>query len=94
MSASDPSPPEESSCPPPSGFEPLRFDARKYEHYLAEFDLTEEKRTELLETLWWMMTCFVDLQFGEKAAFVPQDELDALKEAMRKSQAGQDGDDP
>jgi len=85
MTAPDPTPPDEPPRSPPSEYEPLRFDLHKYEHHLAEFDLSDEKRKELLETLWWMMTCFVDLQFGEKAAFVPQDELDALKEAMRKS---------
>jgi hypothetical protein len=88
MTAPDPTLPDAPAHSPPSGFEPLRFDLHKYEHHLAEFNLTDAQRKELLETLWWMMTCFIDLQFGEKAAFVPQDELDALKEAMRKSGEG------
>jgi hypothetical protein len=87
MTAPDSHPPDESPRSPLSKLEPLRFDLHKYEHYLDEFDLTDAQRKEMLETLWWMMMSMVDLQFGERAAFVPEDELDALRAALRKSAA-------
>jgi hypothetical protein len=43
---------------------PLPLDVQKYQSHVQDFDLTEEQKTELLETLWSIMTTFVDLGFG------------------------------
>jgi hypothetical protein len=42
---------------------PLAFDADKYAPYVAEFDMSEEQKHELLETLWAIMQTFVNLGF-------------------------------
>lgn len=36
----------------------------EYREYLDEFELTEEQKLELLQTLWWIMVSFVDIGFG------------------------------
>lgn len=36
----------------------------EYREYLDEFEITEEQKTELLSTLWWIMVSFVDMGFG------------------------------
>jgi hypothetical protein len=40
---------------------PLAFDADKYAPYVADFDMSEEQKQELLETLWSIMQTFVNL---------------------------------
>lgn len=40
------------------------LDTERYREYVDDFDLSEEKKKELLETLWWIMATFVDLGFG------------------------------
>ena len=40
------------------------LDMDRYREHVAEFDLTEEQKTELLRTLWSIMKSFVDLGFG------------------------------
>lgn len=46
---------------------PLPLDLKKYQSQVEDFDLTEEQRIELLQTLWGIMTVFVDLGFGVDA---------------------------
>ncbi|MGR9088247.1 MAG: hypothetical protein ACU841_14415 [Gammaproteobacteria bacterium] len=43
------------------------LDVNKYQSHVEDFDLTEEQKLELLETLWSIMTAFVDLGFGADA---------------------------
>jgi hypothetical protein len=45
----------------------LPLDVNKYRSHVEDFDLTEEQKIELLETLWSIMTAFVDLGFGVDA---------------------------
>ena len=40
------------------------FDIEKYRQDLEGFDLTDEQARELLQTLWSIMTTFVELGFG------------------------------
>ena len=42
----------------------LPLDVKKYQSHLEDFDMTEEQKLELLETLWSIMAAFVDLGFG------------------------------
>ena len=60
----------------PSGHGPLHLDVRKYQGYLAEFDLSETQQIEMLETLWSMMSSFVELGFAREGA-VPDELLKA-----------------
>jgi len=46
------------------GFSPLPFDPEKYRKYIAETDCSEKVQDEWLETLWNMMSTFVDLAWG------------------------------
>ena len=41
----------------------LTFDPAAFAHFVADFDLSEAQRAELLQTLWVMMVGFVDLGF-------------------------------
>lgn len=45
----------------------LPLDVKKYQHHMEEFDLTEEQRIELLQTIWSIMAAFVDIGFGVDA---------------------------
>jgi hypothetical protein len=47
------------------GFSRLRFDPEKYRKYLAETGWSEKVQDECLETLWNMMSTFVDLAWGD-----------------------------
>lgn len=49
------------------------FDAQEFYHYLDDFELTEEQKSELLITLWSIMAAFVDLGFGVSSIqnFIP-----------------------
>jgi hypothetical protein len=42
----------------------LPFDARKYQPYFQDMDLSESQRAEVLQILWSVMVTFVDLGFG------------------------------
>jgi len=53
------------------------FDASKYQDCMEDIDLPDEKKVELLQTLWWIMATFVDLGFGVDSV---QNYLPALKE--------------
>ena len=41
----------------------LELDLAEYAPYVADFDMTEEQKRELLETLWSIMASFVSLGF-------------------------------
>lgn len=41
-----------------------KLDISKYQPYIDDFDLTKEQQQELLETLWSIMSAFVDIGFG------------------------------
>jgi hypothetical protein len=36
----------------------------EYREYLDEFEITEEQKAELLQTLWWIMVTFADIGWG------------------------------
>ena len=40
------------------------FDAEKYRQDLEGFDISDEQANELLQTLWSIMSAFVELGFG------------------------------
>lgn len=42
----------------------LRFDPDAYAGYVAEFDLTDTQKRDLLEAVWGIVVSFVDLGFG------------------------------
>lgn len=60
------------------------LDADKYREYVEDFDLPEERKIELLKTLWWIMAAFVDLGFGVDSV---QRLLPALNDAKDESEA-------
>lgn len=41
-----------------------KLDVEEYLHYVDDFDLTEERKVELLETLWSIMYAFVQMGHG------------------------------
>lgn len=43
---------------------PPKCDVDKYLEYLKDFDLSDEERVELLNSIWQIMATFVDLGFG------------------------------
>jgi hypothetical protein len=42
----------------------MPLDINKYRKYVDDFDLTEEQKTELLQTVWSIMESFADSAFG------------------------------
>lgn len=56
-------------------YKPLTFDPTPYLHHLAESDLTEAQKHELLETLWSIIVSFVDMGFR----------ISPIQQAMDKS---------
>jgi hypothetical protein len=44
-------------------YPPLKLDAARYEAMLADFDMSEEERVALVEAMWNIVVCFVDLGF-------------------------------
>jgi len=46
------------------GFPPLELDPAKYLSDMADFDMTETQKVELLRTLWSIMRSFVELGFS------------------------------
>lgn len=50
--------------PSPATRNTLPFDAQTYWHYLDGLDISDEQRAALLETLWNIMSTFVDIAFG------------------------------
>lgn len=43
---------------------PLQFDPDNYREDIAAFEYTEEQQNKLLQTLWHIMSAFVDLGYG------------------------------
>ena len=43
----------------------MPLDIQKYLHHLEEFDLSEERKRELIQTVWQVMEGFVDRAFGK-----------------------------
>ncbi len=43
---------------------PLELEPDDYRHHLDEFDLTEEKQNELLQSLWHIMSILADIGWG------------------------------
>ena len=64
---------------------PLPLDAAKYREHVDDLDLTEEQKAELLKTLWWIMTTFVDLGFRVDSV---QYLLPAFAEAASNPESG------
>ncbi len=53
--------------PPPQAQDSLSmptFDADEYWDYVKDYDMSDAKKHELLETIWSIVTSFVDLAFG------------------------------
>lgn len=48
----------------PVTLKPLAFDAKDYWHDLDGLDISDEQRIAFLETLWNIMSTFVNLAFG------------------------------
>lgn len=60
------------------------LDTEKYREYVDEFEIPEESKIELLQTLWWIMAAFVDLGFGVDSV---QRLLPGLNHAKDESEA-------
>ncbi len=58
-------------------------DYEKYRPLVAEFDLTDEQKDELIDTVWSMMKSFVDASFGDDPVQLAVDQ--AEQEAGRDS---------
>lgn len=58
-------------------------DLREYLAFLDDTNLSEAQKIELLQTLWSIMSAFVDLAFG----------TDPVQQALPSITAGQDTDD-
>ena len=43
----------------------MKPDLEKYRHHVDAFDLGEEQKVELLQTIWKIMQSFVDRAFGD-----------------------------
>lgn len=47
-----------------SDFKALTLDIDKYQSYLDDADLSEEERTQILNSLWTIICCFVELGYS------------------------------
>ena len=43
----------------------MPLDIEKYRQYVAGYDLSEQQKTELIQTVWAIMESFVDQAFGQ-----------------------------
>ena len=61
-------------------------DYEKYRPLVAEFDLTDEQKDELIDTVWSMMKSFVDASVGDDPLqlAVDQAERDAGRDSTNK----------
>ncbi|GAA4170809.1 hypothetical protein GCM10023069_29430 [Shinella granuli] len=58
--------PIHSSAPPvPPVASDVVFDAEKYRHHVAHFDMPDDRKAELLFAVWQIMQSFVDRAFGD-----------------------------
>lgn len=47
-----------------NNFKPLTLDVEFYQSFLDDADIPEDKKRELIETLWQIVVNFIDLGFG------------------------------
>lgn len=69
---------------PPEGYPgSLALDPDKYRHHVESFDITEDQKLALLQTLWDIMRSFVELGYGVESVnrFLP-----AMREFSTESQ--------
>lgn len=64
----------------------LPLDVKKYQRHVEDFDLTEEQKVELLETLWSIMAAFVDLGFG-------RDSVQCIFQSIGSNSLNSEGDE-
>lgn len=57
--------PTHSSAPLPPVASDDVFDAEKYRHQVAHFDMPDDRKAELLLAVWQIMQSFVDRAFGD-----------------------------
>lgn len=51
----------------------ITVDVARYEHLLADTDVTDEERAEFLQAMWDIIVAFVDLGFGVHPTQIVQD---------------------
>lgn len=63
------------------------FDPKKYLNYIDDPHLTDAQKTEFLQTLWTIMSSFVDLGFGVDSVMpiLEQKALEAGADALEES---------
>lgn len=61
----------------------MNFKPEDYRYYLAETDLTDAQKDELMRELWKMMQAFVDGAWGEDSEALTRDERRHLGPAER-----------
>lgn len=49
--------------PSPTGWKPLKLEVEQYMHYLDDTDMTEDRKTELLEVLWLLISEIMSIEF-------------------------------
>ncbi|MDP3332348.1 MAG: hypothetical protein Q8Q57_06935 [Methylotenera sp.] len=66
---------------------PQSFDPNKYLSYVDDPHLTDAQKTEFLQTLWTIMSSFVDLGFGVDSVMpiLEQKALEAGEDALEES---------
>lgn len=64
----------------------LALNVQKYLPYLDEFEMSEEKKVEFLQTLWSIMTAFVDLGWGVDSI---QNFIPAMKEISSEAESNE-----
>lgn len=71
----------------PESMGPLPFDPEKYLNYIDDPHLTDVQKTEFLQTLWTIMSAFVDLGFGVDSVMpiLEQRALEAGKDTLEES---------
>ncbi len=72
---------------PPQSVGPLPFDPAKYLNYIDDPHLTDAQKKAFLETLWTIMSAFVDLGFGVDSVMpiLEQRALETSEEALEES---------
>ncbi len=71
----------------PKAMGPLPFNPEKYLSYIDDPHLTDTQKTEFLQTLWTIMSAFVDLGFGVDSVMpiLEQKALEAGEDALEES---------
>lgn len=87
----DPSP----TTPPPRTSPALRFDWRDWLPYLEDEDIPEDQKRELIERLWSIVVCFVDLGWSVSSDPLPSGEEFDLKAVLEAAAHNSDvADEP